>query len=110
MTRLAQSAHSVWLIIKLLPSLPRISLPRGRHEEVSARASMTTSVRECWSRTVDSGEFQTSRGREETVAVLAAAHARRLQHVAGEVVVEWILAGRIAAVHRTALEAIDGAH
>lgn len=59
---------------------------------------------------VDSGEFQTSRGREETVAVLAAAHARRLQHVAGEVVVEWILAGRIAAVHRNALEAIDGAH
>lgn len=60
--------------------------------------------------TVTTGELQTSRGRKEAVASFTSAQTGRLEQITGEVIVERIFAGRILAVHRHALEAIDSAH
>lgn len=57
--------------------------------------------------TVASGELDAGGGGEQAVAALAAAHARRLEELAREVVVERVLARGIVAVERDAFEAID---
>ena len=56
--------------------------------------------------TVNSGEFQAGRGREETVATFPAAHARCFEQITGEIVVERILARRILAIQWNAFKAV----
>lgn len=60
--------------------------------------------------TVDASQFDAGRGREEAVAPLAAAQARRFQDGRRVVVVEGVVARRVVAVHRHALEAVDHCH
>ena len=59
--------------------------------------------------TVISGHLDAGGRGEETVSVLPAAHARPLVEVVGVVVVEGVVARRVRAVLRRALEAADPA-
>lgn len=56
----------------------------------------------------DADELDAGGGGEDAVAALAAAHARRLQDAVRVVVVEGVVARPVVAVHRHALEAVDG--
>lgn len=58
--------------------------------------------------TINTGDFDASRRRKETIAPFPTAQAGRLQEGEAPIVMKRVVAGFVVAIDRDALEAVDG--